>query len=128
VNAQGADRFFVNDNETFKELTAAAGIEDESDGRGLAIGDVDDDGDVDWVVANRAGGSWLYTNGWADGTGLPRTRIDSEDGAVAAVFGDYDGDGDLDLVAMSCIKTGVRMALSPSVRPQVCAPPAMAGR
>ena len=65
----------------------------------LAIGDVDDDGDLDWVTANQGHStvSVLFNDG--DGAAQGR-RLDFAVGSipVSVALGDLDGDGDLDLV------------------------------
>jgi hypothetical protein len=63
---------------------------------GLAIGDVDSDGDLDAVTSGSAGGAVLLGDG-AGGFG-PATAVPSV-GSCAAALGDIDGDGRLDLVA-----------------------------
>lgn len=70
------------------------------EGRSLASGDIDRDGDIDLVVASTRAGLHLYEN---DGTGQ-FTRFDTDLGPVAtlpvfnAVLADMDNDGWLDLV------------------------------
>lgn len=70
------------------------------EGRSLASGDIDRDGDIDLVVASTRAGLHLYEN---DGTGQ-FTRFNTDLGTVAtlpvfnAVLADMDNDGWLDLV------------------------------
>ncbi|MCI0587429.1 MAG: VCBS repeat-containing protein [Planctomycetes bacterium] len=83
--------------------------------RGLALGDVDGDGDLDALQVNDTGGfgpSGILLN---DGTGvfsqapapLPVGSANPSGGA----FGDVDGDGDLD-VAVAGGSTGLRLLLN----------------
>ncbi|MEQ1886247.1 MAG: CRTAC1 family protein [Bryobacteraceae bacterium] len=48
--------------ETFKEISAQAGVDNEMDGRGLAISDFDRDGKLDIYQANADQNSLLYRN------------------------------------------------------------------
>ncbi len=49
-------------NEVFTEVAAALGLADTSDGRGLAIADFDNDGDLDVYLSNQGQDSVLYRN------------------------------------------------------------------
>jgi tetratricopeptide (TPR) repeat protein len=99
---QGPNRFYRNNGDgTFEERASAAGIAGsaDSDSRGVAFADFDDDRDVDLVVASSTHGVTLYSNqrgGRFDDltseSGLP---VDVGFGSVAV--GDYDNDGWLDL-------------------------------
>jgi len=83
---------------TFEDVTEKAGVGDKGYGAGLAVGDIDNDGDVDLYVTN-VGRNTLYVNN-GDGT---FTDITDQAGvacpfwSASAAFADVNGDGLLDL-------------------------------
>ena len=81
---------------TFVDVTEIAGIGDAGYGQGVAIGDVDNDGDADVHVTNYGPDAFYRNNG--DGTfSLADIGISNEAWGTSATFGDYDRDGYLDL-------------------------------
>lgn len=82
----------------FVRVPSASGLADPGYGNGVAIGDVDNDGDSDVYVLNY-GADALYVNN-GDGTYRNQTEpagIRGEHWSSCAAFFDYDRDGDLDL-------------------------------
>ncbi len=82
----------------FVEVTAQSGLDDSGYGMGVAIGDIDNDGDADVYVTND-GLDRLYRNR-GDGTFEDITAaagIAVDGWSSSAVFFDYDRDGFLDL-------------------------------
>jgi hypothetical protein len=56
-------RLFRNDGfDGFTDIAAEAGVDDRGDGRGIAVADFDNDGDLDMFVANQGGPPVLYRN------------------------------------------------------------------
>ena len=88
----------------FVDVTKQAGVERESYGMGGAVGDYDNDGDLDLYVTN-FGSNVLYRNN-GNGTFADVTReagVDDERWSSSAAFLDYDRDGDLDLFVANYI-------------------------
>lgn len=82
----------------FVDVTEQAGVGDEGYGMGVAVGDVDNDGDPDLYVTNFGRNVFYRNNG--DGTfGDVTNKTGADDGRwnTSAAFLDYDRDGDLDL-------------------------------
>ncbi len=89
---------------TFEDVTAAAGLGEPFYGMGVAVGDVDNDGDADLFVS-ALGPNRLFLNR-GDGTfeeaGARAGVADPGFGASAA-FLDYDLDSDLDLYVVNYV-------------------------
>ena len=89
------NRFFQNDGHgNFEEVTTAVGLGDEGYGMGIAVGDIDNDGDSDLFLSNY-GADRLFRNR-RDGTFEDITEwagIDLPQWSTSAVFFDFDLDG-----------------------------------
>ncbi|MCI0417074.1 CRTAC1 family protein [bacterium] len=87
-----------NRDGTFQDVTDSSGLGDPGYGMGVAVGDIDNDGDLDVYVTNFGGDSLYRNNG--DGTFMNITNsagIRNREWGTSAVFLDYDRDGYLDL-------------------------------
>ena len=107
--AGGTDALWRNDITSFTDIAPAlhmTGPKRTTDegGVGCAVGDYDNDGDLDLFVPNY-GHNQLYRNN-GDGTFTDvaaAVGVGVENHAVGADWGDFDNDGDLDLSVMSYV-------------------------
>ncbi|MYB92762.1 CRTAC1 family protein [Candidatus Poribacteria bacterium] len=89
---------------TYVDVTAATGIGHEGYGQGVAIGDVDNDGDVDVYVTNYGVSDVFYRNNGDATFALKEVGLSNEAWGTSATFGDYDRDGDLDLYVANYVQ------------------------
>ena len=87
---------------TFQEVPGAAGLDDPGFGHGVAVGDIDNDGDIDVYVAN-FGQNAFYRN---EGSGqfvntTSAAEFIGDHWSSSAGFLDYDRDGYLDLYVVN---------------------------
>ena len=88
-----------NGDETFTDVTIAAGLGGQTWTEAAACGDYNGDGHPDLYLIVSSGANLLYRNN-GDGTFSRTQQMSGGDAAVeatAAAFFDYDGDGDVDL-------------------------------
>lgn len=104
TNTPAPNRLFRQQPDgTFLDVTEIAGIGDTGYGQGVAIGDVDNDGDADVHVTNYGPDAFYRNNG--DGTfSLADIGISNEAWGTSATFGDYDRDGYLDLYVANYVQ------------------------
>ena len=110
ANQAGAtDAMWRNDGSAFTDVAQAAGVtgpartKDEG-GVGCAIGDYDNDGDLDIFVPNYGHNQLYRNNSNGTFTDVAQTLgVGVENHAVGSDWGDYDNDGDLDLSVISYV-------------------------
>lgn len=127
------NRFFRNDGfGSFTDATDTARTGDEGYGMGMAVGDVENDGDPDLFVGNY-GADLLFRN---RGDGVfeeagPAAGIDIPGWSTSATFFDFDLDGDLDLYVAGyvdfdpatftpCRRSGVEVYCGPQAYGGLC--------
>ena len=125
-----ANRLFLQEEDgTFSDATAASGLGDSGYGMGCAVGDIDNDGDLDLYVTNY-GADRLYRN---DGAGkfsdVTRASGLGDDGwSSSAMFFDYDRDGWLDLYVVRYVDFDRnRRCSDESGRREFCGPTEFSG-
>jgi hypothetical protein len=108
--------FRQNQDGTFSEVSSAAALGDPGYGQGVALGDADNDGDLDVYVTNYGPDVFYRNNG--DGTfdeatsaaGLLHDRW-----STSAAFVDYDRDDDLDLYVVHYVQDDSDSPCSPQM-------------
>ncbi len=115
--------FFRNEGGRFVDATEESGLGDAGYGMGVAVGDVDNDGDLDVYVAN-FGRDRFYTNhGGVFSDATERSGLGLDGWSSSATFVDYDGDGWLDLfVARYVTYRGGKRCTDAAGRADYCGP------
>ncbi len=99
---QGRNRLYLNDGTGNFAFAADAGADDPGYGMGVAAGDYDNDGDVDFYVTNYGPNVLLRNDGAGRFENVTATAGVADPGwSTAAAFLDLDGDGDLDLMVVN---------------------------
>jgi tetratricopeptide (TPR) repeat protein len=104
ANEESPAQLFHNRRDgTFEDVAASAGIGRTAFSKGVAAADMDNDGDVDFYVANIGGGNFFYRN---DGNGTFTERaaaagVPGPEHGFPTWFFDYDNDGWEDLFVSS---------------------------
>jgi hypothetical protein len=108
----------------FEDVTVKAGVGDTGYGMGVAVGDYDNDGDLDLYVTNY-GRDLLYRNG-GDGTFedvTARAGVAVAGWSSSAAFFDYDRDGFLDLFVARYVEYDPKKSCTDAAgRPDYCSP------
>ncbi len=100
-----ANAFFRNDGEgNFEDVSNISGIAGSSfHSSDIAFGDIDNDGDTDFIVANTNGPTQIFEN-IRQGKFLDVTSKKGQDlpaDALKIKLADFDNDGDLDLLVLT---------------------------
>ena len=110
----------------FEDVSARAGVRNFGYGTGAAVGDYDNDGDLDLYVTNFGSNALYRNNGNGTFTDITLSaEVDDVRWSSSASFLDYDLDGDLDLFVVNYVDFTVRSnrkCLRPIGRLDYCAP------
>ncbi len=113
----------------FLDVTETSGLGDAGYGMGVAVGDIDNDGDVDVYITN-FGPDALYRNN-GDGTFSDisdAAGISNPEWGTSAVFFDYDLDGFLDIYVANYLALDTTVSCSDEAgRRDYCGPGAFLG-
>ncbi len=128
--SQPKNRLFRQDADgSFTDVTESSGLGDVGYGMGLAVGDIDNDGDVDVYVTN-AGPDALYRNE-RNGTFREITDsagVDNPAWGASAAFFDFDLDGFLDLYVTNYVANDpAHTCMDEAGRAEYCGPMAFPG-
>ena len=93
----------------FVDVTAKAGVGDTRFAMGVAVGDYDNDGDLDFYVTNFGSNALYRNNGDTTFTDVTaKAGVDDPRWSTSASFLDYDLDGDLDLFLTNYVDFTIR--------------------
>ena len=94
-----------NGNGTFTDVTVQVGLDHTFYGMGVAVGDYDNDGDVD-LFFSAVGPNRLFRNESGTFAPVDEAGVGGDDRAwsTSAGFLDYDNDGDLDLFVCNYVR------------------------
>ena len=109
TTGDGVNKLYLNNGDlTFRDATAAYGLEDDNYGMGLAMADPDRNGLLDLYLTNVATPSrdqrnplWLQTAPGVFADAAPEAGVDIADWGWGTEFVDVENDGDDDLIVVT---------------------------
>jgi hypothetical protein len=121
--------YLQEDERRFADVTSEAGLSEPAYGQGLAVGDVENDGDLDLYLTNLDADDFYRNDGAARFSNATEAAGLVEDSwSSSAAFGDYDADGFLDLYVVHYLRYDPgKHCTDPSDRTEYCGPRAFNG-
>lgn len=128
-SVENVNRLFRQDNGRFVDVTATSGLGDQGYGMGVAIGDIDNDGDEDVYVTNYGMDALYRNDGACRFTNVSEAAgIDNSAWATSAAFFDFDNDGLLDLYVVNFLAYDADLDCRGGTGERIyCGPSAFAG-
>ncbi len=113
----------------FADVTEEAGLAEAGFGQGLAVGDTENDGDLDLYITNYGPDSFFANGGEGRFANVTeRAGFRDDWWSTSAAFGDYDADGFLDLYVAHYLRFDPgKRCTDPSDREEYCGPRAFNG-
>lgn len=114
---------------TFTNVTESAGLTETGYGMGAAVGDIDNDGNLDLFITTYGPEVLYRNNGNGTFTDITKQAGTSDDEwSTSAMFLDYDRDGFLDLYATNYLQYDPNVHCSDKAgRPEYCGPKIFSG-
>jgi hypothetical protein len=103
TNRNYSNLLFRNDSLTAEGFVGATppAIVDETNSRGCAWGDYDNDGDLDLYVCNKGANKFFRNDGGGDFVDITASPLDDAGTGQTASWVDYDNDGDVDIYVVN---------------------------
>lgn len=96
--------FLRGDDGKYRDATVASGLGDTGFGMGVAVGDIDNDGDLDVYVGNYGGDALYQNDGKGSFTNITKAAgITNDKWTSSIAFLDYDADGLLDIFVVNYV-------------------------
>jgi len=96
--------FLRGDDGKYRDATVASGLGDTGFGMGVAVGDIDNDGDLDVYVGNYGGDALYQNDGKGSFTNITKAAgIGNDRWTSSIAFLDYDADGLLDIFVVNYV-------------------------
>ena len=96
--------FLRGEDGRYQDATASSGLGDEGFGMGVAVGDLDNDGDLDVYVGNYGSDALYRNDGGGKFTDITKSAgIGNDKWTSSIAFLDYDADGLLDIFVVNYV-------------------------